>query len=136
MNHQEIFENQKMFNWLQKLLPLAHCHYSRFHVAAVVITDIGAFEGFNIEASAFANTMCAERVALFHALIKGSKFVKAIHLLTDDPDGKANMCGSCRQSLNDYVAANAVVYVYDHAGKFSKMYFYELLPEAFGKNSF
>lgn len=136
MEINKIFTNKIIFEKLKKILLKAICPYSKFHVAVILITDIGEFEGFNIEASAFANTMCAERTALYHALIKGAKKIKEIHLLTDDYNGKANMCGSCRQSLNDHVAYNAKVFVYDHQGNYCEFNFYELLPEAFNFEPF
>ncbi|MDQ0513782.1 cytidine deaminase [Mycoplasmoides fastidiosum] len=127
----KLFEKNKIFAKLQQILPKAMCTYSQFHVAAIVVTDNGYFHGFNIENSAYPNTICAERTALFSALLNGASTIKEVHLLTDDVTGKANMCGSCRQTLSDHVAPNCIVYVYAHDGTYNKFFFYELLPEAF-----
>ncbi|WP_391591956.1 Cytidine deaminase [[Mycoplasma] cavipharyngis] len=130
----QIFEKKVIFQQLKELLPKAICPYSKFHVACILVTDTGNFFGFNIENSAYPNSMCAERVALFHALVNNANRINEVHLLTDDVTGKANMCGSCRQTLSDHIAYNATVFVYDHQGNYHKFYFYELLPEAFNKD--
>lgn len=127
-NHSQIFAQ------LQAILPKARCDYSQFHVAAIVKTDRGLFGGFNIENSAYPNSICAERVAIFRALFEGATVLDEVHLLTDDSLGVANICGSCRQSLSEYAHNSTKVFVYDHMGNYQSFVFYDLLPQAFTKH--
>ncbi|MDO4962355.1 MAG: cytidine deaminase, partial [Eubacteriales bacterium] len=52
--------------------------YSRFHVAAALLTeDDKVYFGVNIENAAFGPSVCAERTAFFKAVSEGERHFKA-----------------------------------------------------------
>ena len=61
-----------MVEKLQKLLENSYCPYSKFKVAAVVVTKDGKeFAGVNVENASFGATICAERSAIVNAVSNG-----------------------------------------------------------------
>lgn len=89
--------------------------YSKFRVGAVLCMKDGKYlQGFNIENSAFGCTMCAERVALFHAYASGyrKEDIASIGVLTDSSN-VATCCGSCRQVMSELMNLNAAVYIFN-----------------------
>lgn len=110
----------------------AYCPYSRFRVGAAVETDIGLFEGCNVENASYGLTVCAERVALFHAVAHGAKQFRAIAVScvsapSDDPPESKTPCGACRQVIAELLPPDALVEI-DGAGVWRAG---ELLPLAF-----
>ena len=106
--------------------------YSKFLVGAALLTESGEIlVGANVESASYGLTCCAERVALFHALISGKRRFKAIAIVAR-ADGGAMPCGACRQLLAEY-AGDAVVWVADAAKprKVREFKVAELLPGAF-----
>lgn len=110
----------------------AHCPYSHFHVGAVVQTDIGIFEGCNVENASYGLTICAERVALFHAATHGAKQFRRLAVScisareSDHPESKMP-CGACRQVIAELMPPEALVEI-DGVGVWRVE---ELLPLAF-----
>jgi cytidine deaminase len=109
----------------------AYCPYSRFPVGAAVLTSAGeVFTGCNIENAAYGSTMCAERVAVFQAIAKGQREVKAVVIYTPTPRPSAS-CGACRQVINEFGPGAEVVCVCDGPDVL-RARLNEFLPEAFG----
>lgn len=120
------------FERLKQLQQKSYCPYSKFRVATIIVTDIGEFEGVNVENISSPLTVCAERNAIFQAVTKGMKKVYELHLLTDAKDiNESNMCGACRQVLQEWASKDCKVYVYDQNGKVKKYEFNKLFPHAF-----
>lgn len=113
--------------------------YSKFQVGAALLTTDGEIIcGANVESASYGLTCCAERIALFKALIEGKKNFRAIAVVAACPDGPMP-CGACRQLLSEY-APDALVWVADaNSPKVVREFtIRELLPEAFslfGRNS-
>jgi len=79
----------------------AHAPYSRFQVGAALEADDGrVFAGCNVEISSYGLTVCAERVAAFHAIAQGARRFRRIVVATGVPK-PAPPCGACRQVLWD-----------------------------------
>jgi len=79
----------------------AHAPYSHFQVGAALEAGDGRiFIGCNVEISSYGLTMCAERVAAFHAIAQGARGFKRIVVATDVRK-PAPPCGACRQVLWD-----------------------------------
>lgn len=84
----------------------AYSPYSGFSVGAVAMLDDGTIiEGSNIENCAYPSGLCAERVAMFHALSRWpDKKVLKLCIAARGTDGKVvsmpvTLCGACRQVL-------------------------------------
>lgn len=84
----------------------SYCPYSGFAVgAALLAKDGNIFTGCNIENAAFTPTCCAERVAFFKAVSKGTTDFVRIALVGGEK-GKALQrtvpCGVCLQVMQEF----------------------------------
>ncbi len=111
----------------------AYAPYSEFPVGAALITSSGhIFDGANIENASYGLTVCAERVAIFRAVLDGCQEIAAIavHAPKERP---CPPCGACRQVLNEFRAAGGdVIVVLEGADGVELHTLDELLPMAFG----
>jgi len=111
----------------------AYCPYSRFRVGAAVMVGGELYSGCNVENASYGLTICAERVAIFHALARGNG-LKIQALAVTCPDAPADSpapyrmpCGACRQVIAEMADPDLVVIV-DGVGEFGLN---DLLPLAF-----
>ncbi|MGL5086387.1 MAG: cytidine deaminase, partial [Clostridium sp.] len=82
---------------------LAYCPYSNFKVGAAVLFEDGEiYSGCNIENASYGGTNCAERTAIFTAVAKGNRKLKAIALI-GDTKAYTYPCGLCRQVISEFV---------------------------------
>lgn len=111
----------------------AHAPYSRFPVAAAVLTsDGGVFTGVNVENASYGLTMCAERVAIFSAIAAGASRVESVAVHT--PRLRPVMpCGACRQVMSEFMDASGSVYLEGPRGDIVEVRVGELLPGAFSR---
>ncbi|MEO0248064.1 MAG: cytidine deaminase [candidate division WOR-3 bacterium] len=108
---------------------------SKLRVGAALLAESGdIYLGANIESASYGLTVCAERVALFRALMAGERKFKAMAITAFEKvvgewvEKKGiTPCGVCRQVLAEY-APGLVVYLND--GRIFRIE--ELLPDAFG----
>lgn len=78
----------------------AYAVYSKFAVGAAVIDrNDRVFVGCNVENASFGLTVCAERNAVFNAVVNGSRDFKAMAIATS---GGHLPCGACRQVLVEF----------------------------------
>jgi len=76
--------------------------YSNFRVGAALLSKSGkVYVGANIENAAYSVCCCAERVALYSAIMSGEKDFDAI-AVTSDSDMITTPCGVCRQALYEF----------------------------------
>ncbi len=107
---------------------------SKLKVGAALVAESGEiYLGANVESASYGLTVCAERVALFRALMSGERKFKAIAITAFEKLGEnwierkgITPCGACRQLLAEY-APGLVVYLNDGRGYRIE----ELLPETF-----
>jgi len=80
----------------------AYAPYSDFPVgAALLATDGRVFLGANIENASSSLTCCAERVAIFHAVMEGATEIAAVAVWA--PKSRpCPPCGACRQVINEF----------------------------------
>ena len=84
----------------------AYAPYSNFSVgAAVLLSDGTIYRGCNIENASFGLTICAERVALFHAISDGRIDIAAVAVVTSAPR-LCKPCGACRQVIAEFSQAD------------------------------
>ena len=80
----------------------AYAPYSEFRVGAALLCSNGdVFTGANVENAAYSVTCCAERVALYAAVVAGRRDFAAI-AVTSDSEGITAPCGVCRQALYEF----------------------------------
>jgi cytidine deaminase len=80
----------------------AYAPYSRFQVGAALRTATGRiFCGCNVENLSFGLTICAERAAVFAAVVAGETKFDAIAVVADSVH-PVTPCGACRQVLAEF----------------------------------
>jgi len=111
----------------------AYAPYSDFHVGAALLTSNGDIvTGCNVENASYGLTNCAERTAVFRAVVEGklSKGISIEAIAVVNRDQKScSPCGACRQVLSEF-GLSAIV-LFDHDGERRQMKVSELLPESF-----
>lgn len=86
----------------RKAASSAYAPYSRFPVGAAALTTAGdVFLGANIENASYPLTCCAERVAVFQAVMAGQREVAAVAVFAPGAT-PCPPCGACRQVLNEW----------------------------------
>jgi cytidine deaminase len=111
----------------------AYCPYSNFPVGAAVLTyDNKIFTGCNIENCSSGATVCAERVAIFNAVSKGYRRIRAIAIFAPKAPklGMSCGCGICRQVLAEF-GLDAKVLKLRNDGAVIVKIAADLLPNAF-----
>ena len=77
----------------------AYCPYSRHPVGAAVLTSSGrVYTGANVENASYGLSVCAERVAVFTAVIRGDSRLRAVAVACK----QARPCGACRQVMMEF----------------------------------
>lgn len=107
----------------------AYAPYSKYLVGAAILTASGSVHaGANVENAAFPSGMCAERVAIFDAVARGERDVRAVVVVTENGGAP---CGACRQVLAEFGPAAEIILV-DGTGQISlRTTLRDLLPRAF-----
>ena len=112
---------------------LSYSPYSHFAVgAALECADGSVFCGANIENASFPLSMCAERNAIYHALMRGKKKEVFVSLaIVADTDEPCSPCGACRQVLWELFPLDAPIYLGNLKNEIKHVTAKELLPFAF-----
>jgi cytidine deaminase len=107
----------------------AYAPYSKYPVGAAILTGSGSVHaGANVENAAFPSGMCAERVAIFDAVARGERDVRAVVVVTENGGAP---CGACRQVLAEF-GPQAEIILIDGTGHISlRTTLRDLLPRAF-----
>lgn len=112
----------------------AVCDYSRFSVGAALEDSEGRiWDGANVENASYNLGLCAERVALYHALTHGGRGFRRVAVATDT-DAPTYPCGACRQTLVEF-CPDAEVLLVTRAGLVGKTTVRELVPHAFDRSA-
>ena len=112
---------------------LSYSPYSHFAVgAALECADGSVFCGANIENASFPLGMCAEKNAIYHALVRGKKKEDFVSLaIVADTDEPCSPCGACRQVLWELFPLDAPIYLGNLKNEIKHVTAKELLPFAF-----
>lgn len=112
---------------------LSYSPYSNFAVgAALECSDGSVFCGGNIENASFPLSMCAERNAIYHALMRGKKKEDFVSLaIVADTEEPCSPCGACRQVLWELFPLDAPIYLGNLKNETKLTTAKELLPFAF-----
>jgi cytidine deaminase len=110
----------------------AYAPYSKFRVGAAVQMSGKIFDGANVENASYGLTICAERVAVFSAVIAGAHPLEAIAVCSD-ASPPSSPCGACRQVLLEFASDPAAVIVtaINPAGERRSWTLAELIPDGF-----
>lgn len=109
----------------------AYAPYSEFKVGAALLTRTGKiFTGCNVENASLGLTICAERVAVFHAIAAGETIFKSIAVVADS-ETPVRPCGACLQVLREF-AMDLDIIMANIYGETEKKRLSELLSLPFG----
>ncbi len=127
MNKEELIEKAK------EARKLSYSPYSHFAVGAALLTHDGeVYLGANIENSSYPLSMCAERNALYHAMMEGKTIDDFAALaIVADTDRPCSPCGACRQVISELYPADAPIYLSNLLGDIYETNIEDLLPFAF-----
>ena len=108
----------------------AYAPYSNFQVGAALLTASGQlYTGANIENSSYGLTVCAERTAVFKAVIEGQKDFQAI-AVTGSGSGFIYPCGACLKVLAEF-SPGIKVMVSNEQDAYREYDLKDLLPQIF-----
>lgn len=129
MNNETLIEKAK------EARKLSYSPYSEFAVGAALLCKDGqVFVGANIENASYSLCMCAERNALYSAIMHGYKksdFL-ALAIVADTKEACAP-CGACRQVISELFPKEGDIYMANLTNKIVKSTIGELLPYAFSE---
>ncbi|MFA5235938.1 MAG: cytidine deaminase [Bacilli bacterium] len=111
----------------------AYAPYSKFKVGAAVFTKDGkVFHGANVENASYGLCMCAERNALYHAMMNGYAKDDFIGLaVIADTKKPVSPCGACRQVISELFPRDGVILLANLKGDVTERTVETLLPDAF-----
>jgi cytidine deaminase len=126
-------EKEELIEIAKEARKLSYSPYSHFAVgAAILCKDGSVYVGANIENSSYPLCMCAERNAIYNAMMDGKTtddFVSfALIADTEDP---CSPCGACRQVLSELYPPDMPIYMANLKGDIKETNTQELLPFAF-----
>ena len=124
---------QELVNQAIDARKLSYSPYSRFAVGAALLCKDGqVFQGANVENSSYPLCMCAERNALYNAMMHGYKKEDFVALaVVADTDEACSPCGACRQVISELLRQDAKIYLANLRGVIKEADINELLPFAF-----
>lgn len=110
----------------------AHAPYSKFLVGAAVRSSGQIYSGANIENASYGLSMCAERTAMFSAVLAGSPSLEEVVVITS-ASPPSSPCGACRQVLHEFAKDPRAVLVtaINAKGEQRSWSLAELLPDGF-----
>lgn len=110
----------------------AYAPYSNFKVSCALLSDTGkVYIGVNVENASYSLTTCAERMAVFSAVVQGERNFEKIAIVTDTKEPKY-LCGACLQVLSEFCQDLKIICA-TASGKRKNYTLKELLPKAFKK---
>ncbi len=108
----------------------AYAPYSKFRVGAVALAADGTvYTGANVENAAYGSTLCAEAVAIGHAVASGARKLEAVAAVCLDGPG-CTPCGECRQRMREFAVERVVTEGPGGAPRVRSLT--EMLPDSFG----
>jgi cytidine deaminase len=125
--------NIELINDAIKARGYSYSPYSRFAVGAALLCKDGkVFLGSNVENSSYPLCMCAERNALYSAMMNGYKKDDFLALaIAADTDEPCSPCGACRQVISELFPREGKIYLANLKGNYKETNIEELLPFAF-----
>lgn len=112
-------------------LPNAYAPYSKFTVAACILTENNHYyTGVNVENASYGLTSCAETSAICTMVSSGDKTIQSLVVLAGS-NLLCSPCGSCRQKIYEFSTPGTMVHLCSKDQIFHSVPIKELLPLAF-----
>lgn len=109
---------------------LSYSPYSNVTVGAALLTKSNKiYTGANIENSSYGATVCAERVAIFNAILNNEKDFEAL-AITSNLEDFTFPCGLCLQVISEF-SKDMIIIITNKNGKSIEKKINELLPYTF-----
>jgi cytidine deaminase len=111
----------------------SYAPYSKFRVGAAVRMAGGdPFDGANVENASYGLAICAERTAVFAAVLAGAHRLEAVAVCSD-ASPPSSPCGACRQVLLEFAPdpSAVVVTAINPGGERRSWTLAELIPDGF-----
>ncbi len=124
-----IHKNRPVIEILRELTGNAVTPHSSFPVSALIETKQGYIPGVNVEVSAWALGLCAERVAIARAIASGFNNLESIVVYAPKAEF-ASPCGACRQVLAELMPDSSLELQHGD-GTLSKYIVSHMLPYGF-----
>jgi cytidine deaminase len=111
----------------------AYAPYSKFKVGAALVTkDERVFHGANVENASYSLCMCAERNAIYNAMMHGYTKDSFVGLaVIGDTNKPISPCGACRQVISELFPRDGVILLANLKGDILERTVEQLLPDAF-----
>ena len=125
--------NQDLIKLAVDARKLSYSPYSNFKVGAALLCKDGkVFVGSNVENSSYPFWMCAERNALYNAMMNGYKKEEFLALaIAADTDEACSPCGACRQVISELFPREGAIILANLKGDEKLTNIDDLLPLAF-----
>ncbi len=124
---------QELINAAKEASKKAYAPYSNFHVGAALLTASNKiFQGCNVENASFGATNCAERTAIFSAVVNGEREFKKLVIFVDREEFTPP-CGICRQVISEF-SHDIEILLANNKGDIKRTNIRELLPLSFELN--
>ena len=133
----ESFDRGELIRRALEKQGMAYAPYSKFYVAAAVLTESGEiYTGVNVENASYPAGTCAERNAIETAVACGERKITAI-AIAGGKNGTHRKycvpCGVCRQVMREFCNPEEMrVLLAKTAEEYLEMTLEELLPMSFG----
>lgn len=126
-------EKTQLIEKAKEARKLSYSPYSKFAVGAALLCKDGkVFQGANVENASYPLCMCAERNALYNAMMNGYKKSDFVALaIIADTDEPCSPCGACRQVISELFPSDAKIYLANLKGDLKETNIEELLPFSF-----
>lgn len=130
-------DTEKLINAALEARKLSYSPYSGFAVGAAVIGESGnLYKGANIENASYGATVCAERNAIFQAVLSGEKKILAVAVAggkasEDIPSDYAYPCGMCRQVMTEFGCEDMKIIIAKSNDDYKEYTLNELMPHGF-----
>ena len=121
--------DQELLDLARTAAENAYVPYSNLRVGAALVGESGTvYTGANVENAAYPSTLCAEAVAIGHAVASGERTITILAVVSLDLPA-IYPCGQCRQRMSEFNVERVILE--DPTGEPDSHTLEELLPGRF-----
>ena len=127
-------EIKKLYEASVRASKSSYSPYSEFRVGAVAVTSDGTFfEGTNVENVSYSLCMCAERNAIFQAVMAKQIKVTSISVYVET-ERFPLPCGACLQVMTEFMSLDSPVYIFNKTDKYISEPLSYFIPHPFDRS--